>query len=133
MKKAPGDVFPDACDECAGLQRRQNFADEAATVVAVRHARAAHQLIFANEAIDRLIVLVGAHVWRHVTSVTNPRPSHLVIHHRDAVVVVVGVWCAALDDDLKPSWTCVLGCAQCAEEVEIDQLVRELCTHRAPP
>ena len=107
------------------LELHRDLADEVAAVVRVRDVGPSGQ-VEVPEALLNGIVDFGA--------VDDPRTPILVVHHLDAVVVVLGVRLSTLNVALLGRHSQVLGCAESREETEIDQNVRELAgTHRAPP
>ncbi|MEK9171677.1 MAG: hypothetical protein AAB782_00355, partial [Patescibacteria group bacterium] len=66
-------------------------------------------------------------------SAQDPRASSLVVNDADAVVAVEGIRRPSLYEEPVATSASMLGGSQSRKESEIEQLVRELHTHRAPP
>lgn len=114
----------------------KEFMNEGTAVVGLGNVGAEFQLIFLDQLGERaaevtLEIFVLGLVEK--TSVRNdPGASLLVVDHRDTVVVVVGVRRSVFDEDVSDR-SRHLGCSESREETEIQQNVREFCTHLAPP
>jgi len=98
--------------------------DEVSTVVRVRDVGTLGQ-VETREGLASVAVELGEN--------HDPWPPFLVVHHQNAVVVVLGVRLSALDG-VRRDVTAGLMRAESREEAEIDQNVRELADfHLAPP